>query len=74
MAIAERLRNSGKRVQNIEVTNAVEALACWLALDSNGWKRDPRLRGALKLFGKEDRSSGVEPWRGRATDWKSGSG
>jgi hypothetical protein len=56
VAIAERVRNSGKQVQNIEVTNAVEALACWLALDSNGWKRDPRLRGALKLFGKEDRS------------------
>jgi hypothetical protein len=56
VAIAERLRNTGKRAQNIEVTNAVEALACWLALDSNGWKRDPRLRGALKLSGKEDRS------------------
>jgi hypothetical protein len=56
VAIAERVRNSGKRAQNIEVTNAVEALACWLALDSNGWRRDPRLRGALKLFGKKDRS------------------
>lgn len=56
VAIAERVRNSGKRAQNIEVTNALEALACWLALDSNGWKRDPRLRGALKLSGKKDRS------------------
>ena len=56
VAIAERVRNSGKRAQNIEVTNAVEALACWLALDSNGWKRDPRLRGALKLSGKKDLS------------------
>jgi hypothetical protein len=56
VAIAERVRNSGKRVQNIEVTNAVEALACWLALEFNGWNRDPRLRGALKLSGKEDRS------------------
>jgi hypothetical protein len=56
VAIAERVRNSGKRAQNIEVTNAVEALACWLALDSTGWKRDPRLRGALKLSGKKDRS------------------
>jgi hypothetical protein len=56
VAIAERVRASGKRAQNIEVSNAVEALACWLALDSNGWRRDPRLRGALKLSGKEDRS------------------
>ena len=56
VAIAERVRNSGKRAQNIEVANAVEALACWLALDSTGWKRDPRLRGALKLFGKNDLS------------------
>ena len=54
VAIAERVRNSGKRAQNIEVTNAVEALACWLALDSTGWKRDPRVRGALKLSGKKD--------------------
>ena len=56
VAIAERVRDSGKRAQNIEVANAVEALACWLALDSTGWKRDPRLRGALKLSGKTDLS------------------
>jgi hypothetical protein len=56
VAIAERLRNSGKRAQNIEVANAVEALACWLALDYSGWQRDPRLRGALKLSGKKDLS------------------
>ena len=56
VAIGERVRNSGQRVQNIEVANAVEALACWLALSSNGWKRDPRLRGALKLSGKIDLS------------------
>ncbi|HKD05514.1 MAG TPA: hypothetical protein VKB79_06390 [Bryobacteraceae bacterium] len=56
VATAERVRNSGKRAQNIEVANAVEALACWLALDSTGWNRDPRLRGALKLSGKKDLS------------------
>ena len=56
VAIAERARNSGHRAQNIEVANAVEALACWLALDFSGWKRDPRLRGALKLSGKKDLS------------------
>jgi hypothetical protein len=54
VAVAERARNSGKRAQNIEVTNAVEALACWLALNDNGWKRDPRLRGATKMLGKTD--------------------
>jgi hypothetical protein len=56
VAIGERVRHSGQRAQNIEVANAVEALACWLALGSNGWKRDPRLRGALKLSGKNDLS------------------
>ena len=49
VAIAERVRNSGKRAQNIGVANAVEALACWLALGVNGWNRDPRLRGATKM-------------------------
>ena len=56
VAIAEQIRDGGKRTQNIEVTNAVEALACWLALESTGWKRDPRLRGALKMSGKKDLS------------------
>jgi hypothetical protein len=27
---------------NIEVANAVEALACWLAFKGNGWVRDAR--------------------------------
>ncbi len=35
IAIAEHVRQSGKRVTNIEVANAVEALGCWLALDHN---------------------------------------
>lgn len=39
---------------NIEVANAVEALACWLAFKGNGWVRDARLRGRLKLNGVED--------------------
>lgn len=56
VAVAERVRASGGRVRNIEVTNAIEALACWLALDANGWKRDPRLRGATKMHGKTDLS------------------
>lgn len=56
VAIAERVRDSGGRVRNIEVANAVEALACWLALEDNGWNRDPRLRGASKMRNKTDLS------------------
>jgi len=54
VAVAERARNSGKSAQNIQVTNAVEALACWLGLDSKRWERDPRVRGALKFAGSKD--------------------
>jgi hypothetical protein len=56
VAVAERVRAAGKQVQNIEVSNAVEALACWLALEHNGRKPDPRLRGARKMHGKTDLS------------------
>ena len=33
------------------VTNAVEALACWMAYREHGWTPDPRLRGITKLKG-----------------------
>jgi hypothetical protein len=56
VAVAEKHRNSGRRVRNIEVANAVEALACWLALNWNEWNRDSRLRGATKMVGKSDLS------------------
>lgn len=56
VAVAERVRDSGWRVRNIEVANAVEALGCWLALDGNGWKPNPRLRGATKMRSKTDLS------------------
>ena len=57
VAVAERLRDGGKRAQNIEVTNAIEALACWLAYKSmRSTKPEPRLRGSLKMSGKEDLS------------------
>ena len=56
VAVAEQARNEGRRIQNIETANAIEALACWLALNSNGWKPDPRLRGATKMRGKTDLS------------------
>ncbi len=54
IAIAERVRQSGKRVTNIEVANAVEALGCWLALDHNKWQSDPRVRGATKMRLRSD--------------------
>jgi len=56
VAIAERVRDCGRKVRNIEVANAVESLGCWLALDGTGWKRDPRLRGATKMRSKTDLS------------------
>lgn len=54
VAVAEEARRRGSKVQNIEVTNAIEALACWLAFNGNGWSRDSRLRGNTKLQGKDD--------------------
>ena len=54
VAVAEEARNRGAKVQNIEVANSIEALACWLALNGNGWSRDTRLRGNSKLQGKDD--------------------
>lgn len=52
VAVAEDARSRGAKVQNIEVANAIEALACWLTFDSNKWSRDARLRGKTKLQGK----------------------
>jgi len=54
VAVAEQARSKGAQVQNIEVANAIEALACWLAFKSNDWKRDSRLRGNTKLQSKTD--------------------
>jgi hypothetical protein len=53
--VAQEARARRKQVTNIEVANAVEALACWYGLRSNRESRpDPRLRGFRKLAGKED--------------------
>jgi hypothetical protein len=49
--IADRLRPSSTNVKAIEIANAVEALACWCAFNSNGWASDARLRGRQKLAG-----------------------
>ena len=49
IAIAQAARNEGAKVNNIEMANSIEALACWLAFKSNRWRSDPRLRGLTKL-------------------------
>jgi hypothetical protein len=54
VAVAERAREMGYKVQNIEVANAIEALACWLAFKKNKWASDARLRGGTKLQVKDD--------------------
>lgn len=54
VAVAERLRQTSRNVKTLEVANAVEALACWGAFQSNDWRRDARLRGVQKLAGKAD--------------------
>lgn len=52
VAVADQLRLSRRSIKTIEVANAIEALACWCSFESNGWQRDPRLRGVQKLRGK----------------------
>lgn len=47
--LAETLRREGRGPANIAAANAVEALAVWLTLSRNGWPRDARLPGYLKL-------------------------
>lgn len=49
VAVAERVRSLGRRNDNIQVTNAIEALGCWLAYRHNDRQRDDRLRGIDKL-------------------------
>jgi hypothetical protein len=52
--VADRLRPIRANVKAIEIANAVEALACWCAFNSNGWASDSRLRGRQKLAGKDN--------------------
>lgn len=54
VAVAEEARKRGAKVQNIEVANAIEALACMLAYKNNGWQGDSRLKGVSMLCGKTD--------------------
>lgn len=48
IAAASKVRDR-MQVSNIEAVNAVEALACSMALAATEWKRDARLRGTQKL-------------------------
>ena len=52
--VAEEARRRGVRASNIETANAIEALACMLALRRNDWAPDRRLKGRNKLLGKRD--------------------
>ncbi len=55
VCVAQQTRSRHKQVTNIEVANAIEALACWYGLRSISDSRpDPRLRGFRKLAGKDD--------------------
>lgn len=54
VAVAEEARKGGTKVNNIQVANAIEALACWMAFKGNKWHRDNRLRGRQKLQSKGD--------------------
>lgn len=52
--VAELARAQGRNVTNIQVANAIEAVACWLAFERNGWRGDARLRGRQRLRDRND--------------------
>lgn len=54
VVVAERAKQQNPKFEasNIQVANAIEALACWLAF-KNKSDSDPRLRGREKLAGKQ---------------------
>lgn len=47
--VATQARDAGIRVSNVECANAIEALACWLALKRQHHAPEARLRGSTKL-------------------------
>lgn len=49
--VAELAQAAGVGVSNIEVANAIEAVACLSAYQELNWARDPRLKGGQKLRG-----------------------
>ncbi|SOE64486.1 hypothetical protein SAMN05446935_2476 [Burkholderia sp. YR290] len=52
--VAGLVSPSGGAPTSIETANAIEALACWLDLQSRGWQPDSRLRGVNKMKGQSD--------------------
>lgn len=55
IVVAETVNQSSKkRVSNIEVTNAIEALAFKISMSSNGNQSDARIRGITKLATKKE--------------------
>ncbi|MBW3508264.1 hypothetical protein [Janthinobacterium sp. NKUCC06_STL] len=51
VAVAQAARARNMVVSNIETANAIEALACLLALRATRWESNERLRGAQKMRG-----------------------
>jgi hypothetical protein len=49
--VSQGARGQRRLVTNIETANAIEALACWLGFEKNGWQAVPRLRGVNKMRG-----------------------
>ena len=49
--VAEQAALRGKSVTQIEVANAIEALACWMALAEEPQAGEGRIRGTTKLAG-----------------------
>ncbi|MGO6846283.1 hypothetical protein [Rhizobium ruizarguesonis] len=49
--VAGNAQATGMAVSNIEVANAIEAVACLSAYQDLNWNRDPRLKGGQKLRG-----------------------
>lgn len=47
--VAELHAERGRAIPKIECTNAIEALACWLAYRDSHWASDARLRGRNKF-------------------------
>lgn len=56
VVVADRVKQQNPKfnASNIQVANAIEALACWSAF-KNDSASDPRLRGRQKLSGKQDK-------------------
>ncbi|MGJ7548850.1 hypothetical protein [Pseudomonas alloputida] len=50
--VAQRAQAQGQRVSKIAVANAIEALACWLAINGGDSAADGRVKGRTKLAGR----------------------